>query len=209
MRRFVPLLAFSLTLVVCPPARANEDSVPLRFGASRNLVLTASTQLMLGSFGSGSRTLGQDPRLSWGHTSEGGGSTLLALALGADYFVVRDLSVGAAIAYGRELDRWGAGGSARVGYNVPLGSRFSVWPRVDISYEHWARGEASVASLNKLHVGGYAPLLFHPATHFFLGIGPMIDQGIYARSSDAAATNAEKPVTIVGLQSVLGGWFEP
>jgi hypothetical protein len=209
MRRFLLVLVFSLTALVCRRARANEDFVQFRFGASRNLVLTASTQLALGTFGSASRTLGQDSRLSLGHTSEGGGSTLLALALGADYFVVRDLSVGAAIAYGRELDRWGAGGSARVGYNVPLGSKFSVWPRIDLSYEHWARGEGSVATLNRLHVGGYAPLLFHPATHFFVGLGPMMTQGIYARSSDAAATNAEKLVTIVGLQSVLGGWFEP
>jgi hypothetical protein len=191
-------------LIPCRVARAQEPAE--RFGDSGQLVLSARTQVLLGTLATSRHAMAQDPGLSAGRTSETGGSSVLGLSVGADYFLLDGFSVGGSLAYGHEKDLNGIGGTARVGYDVPLGEWFSLWARGELSYAHWAR---DAGALNKVDVGASASLLYHPATHFFIGLGPMIVQGIYAQSSDAAATRADEIVTVVGAQSVIGGWFQP
>jgi hypothetical protein len=191
-------------LIPCRAARAQEPVE--RFGDPGQLVLSARTQVLLGTLATGRHAMAQDPSLSAGRTSETGGSSVLGLSIGADYFLLDGFSLGGSLAYGHEKDLDGVSGSARAGYDFPLGGCFSLWTRAELSYAHWAR---DAGALNKVDVGASASLLYHPATHFFVGLGPMIVQGIYAQSSDAAATRADEIVTVVGAQSVIGGWFRP
>jgi hypothetical protein len=193
-------------LVPCRAARAQDPAE--RFGDEGQLVLAARAQVLVGTLATSRRALPQDPSLSAGHTSEAGGSSVLSLSVGADYFLIDGFSLGGSLAYGHETDLSGIGASARAGYDLPLGEWFSLWSRMELSYARWGRDNAS-AVLHKLDVGASALLLYHPATHFFIGLGPMIAQGIYAHSSDAAATQADDLVTVVGAQSVIGGWFQP
>jgi hypothetical protein len=58
----------------------------------------------------------------------------------------------------------------------------------------------SVSGGNTASVGLYAPFLFHPGRHFFLGIGPDVSAAV------ASSNNAAKPITI-GLQATFGGWL--
>jgi hypothetical protein len=194
-------------LVPCRAARA-QDPVE-RFGDEGQLVLAARTQVLIGTLATSRRAMPQDPSLSVGHTSETGGSSVLGLSVGADYFLIDGFSLGGSLAYGHEADLTGLGASARAGYDLPLGQCFSLWSRVELSYARWERGNGASPVLHKLDVGASALLLYHPATHFSIGLGPMLMQGIYAHSSDAAATQADDLVTVVGAQSIIGGWFQP
>lgn len=200
---FVAILVASF---VIRPGAARAQEPLERFGDEGQLVLSARTQVLLGTLATSRHAMAQDPSLSAGRTSETGGSSVLGLSVGADYFLLDGFSLGGSLAYGREKDLDGIGGSVRTGYDVPLGGCFSLWARAELSYAHWAR---DTGVLNKVDVGASASLLYHPATHFFIGLGPMIVQGIYAQSSDAAATRADEIVTVVGAQSVIGGWFQP
>jgi hypothetical protein len=205
VRLSVPSVILATSILV--PCAARAEDPPERFGDQGQLVLAARTQVLLGTLATSRHALAQDPSLSAGRTSETGGSSVFGLSIGADTFLVDGFSVGGSLAYGHEGDLDGIGGSARVGWDFPLGQCFSLWTRGEISYTRWSRGASGV--LHKVDVGASASVLYHPATHFFIGLGPMLVQGLYAHSSDAAATRADELVTVVGAQSVIGGWFQP
>ena len=47
----------------------------------------------------------------------------------------------------------------------------------------------------------YAPFLFHPVPHFFIGLGPSL-------SIDVAGGNSSSRETTIGLRSTVGGYFD-
>jgi hypothetical protein len=88
----------------------------------------------------------------------------------------------------------------RAGYNIPVSESASLWPKVSVSIERndiptdqnaGATGGdlAVVADLS-------APLLFHPANHFFVGLGP----SLALKVGGAEGLN-------IALNSVVGGYF--
>jgi hypothetical protein len=120
---------------------------------------------------------------------------------GVDYFFVRNVSVGLDLgfAYG-DAKGYGADGSlvdtrsttlsggVRLGWNLPLGRRFSWYPRLTVGFES-IHHEQSLVMGNTISVVnsplGYPattetgpwinanlPLLLHVAPHFFFGAGP-------------------------------------
>jgi hypothetical protein len=210
----VPIVALAIVAsLFAPPGAvraesAPEDVRPEIFGDEGQLVLSARTQVLLGTLATSRRALPRDSSLSVGRTSETGSASVLAVSIGADYFLLDGLSLGGSLALGKEEEILGLGGSARAGYDLPLCETFSIWGRAELSYARWGKGNGSPGVLQKLDAGASVSLLYHPATHFFVGLGPMIVRGIYAHSSDAAATRATDLVTAVGAQSVIGGWFD-
>ena len=118
-----------------------------------------------------------------------------------DYFVARNVSLGLAVGLSYSDQRgYGADGSLvetqtknvqvgpRVSVNIPLGRSFSFFPGLTVGYE-WIETSESLVSGQSLSIVGYgvgfplthqsgpyisvyAPILFHPVSHFILGFGP-------------------------------------
>jgi hypothetical protein len=44
----------------------------------------------------------------------------------------------------------------------------------------------------------FAPIMFHPAPHFFVGFGPFLDTDL----------SGSDKVTTYGAKLTIGGWFE-
>jgi hypothetical protein len=55
-------------------------------------------------------------------------------------------------------------------------------------------------------VGLHAPVLFHPAPHFFVGLGPHLfhDLSRALRGADAVSNSKR---TFFGISTTVGGWF--
>jgi hypothetical protein len=146
------------------------------------------------------------------HTSvSGDSSTTFVLRPASDYFVIDHLSVGAftGVEYsstpGSSTTTYGIG--PRVGYDIPLSERFSIWPKAGLSFN------SSKVTLDPVTIGGfttpersdsnsalavnlYVPLMFH-SHHYFAGLGPSVDADI---------TGSPKATT-VAARLVVGGWL--
>ncbi|MDB4989761.1 MAG: hypothetical protein JWN04_4939 [Myxococcaceae bacterium] len=127
--------------------------------------------------------------------------TSLSLAPSIDYFVIRNLSVGGVLG----LDYSKTGGShalrftlgPRVGYNIEISRLLSVWPKIGVSYAH-TKSDAGGGTVkgNAAALNLYAPIMIHPAPHFFAGFGPFVD-------TDLSGNNR---ATVWGFKLTLGGW---
>ena len=148
--------------------------------------------------------------------SEGDASeTDFQLQPAVDYFVIANLSVGGQLSIRYNTEDAGSGDSIdttlvgvvpRVGYNIPLGSSASIWPRVALGYVH-----ASISTgVPAVSVSGYsivleafAPFLFHPVPHFFIGGGPIVSTELVSKVEDMEVAKT----TNLGLVSTIGGYF--
>ncbi len=164
-----------------------------------------------GAFGDqGQIAVSSDSSLSVSHTSISGTSTSkteVLLLPGIDYFVAHNVSVGGFVG----LDYVNQGGAhstafevgPRVGYNIPFAKRLSFWPKLGLSFTHLSVsgplvGSGSVSG-DHIALNLFAPVMFHPVTHFFVGFGPALDTDL---SGDA------KQTTVAG-RLTIGGWFGP
>jgi len=170
-----------------------------------------------GVFGAkGQLAISSDAGLSISNTSiDGidGSSTNIVMRPAVDYFVVDYLSIGGFL--GLEHNSAPGGKSTavsigpRVGYNIPLSERFSVWPKVGFSFASTSQETDEVELPSGATVGGddesstsmqlnlFAPVMFHPVQHFFIGFGPAFDLDL---SGDTKATT-------IAARLTLGGWI--
>lgn len=164
-----------------------------------------------GSFGaSGQIAVSSDAGLSISNTSTSGvdgSTTTLQLRPAVDYFIIDNLSVGGFL--GLDYTSVPTGHSTtfsvgpRVGYNIPFSPLFSVWPRAGLSFASTSQtvkapaGSDDSTSSSNLAVNLFAPVMFHPVPHFFLGFGPALDVDL---------TGDVKTTTVAG-RLTLGGWF--
>jgi hypothetical protein len=139
--------------------------------------------------------------------------TTITLAPAADVFVSRSFSLGAHVSWTHtqtsgvpETDSWSTG--LRVGYSLAMGPTFSFWPKVNVDYRHTSLVTTDLSmlqqgvfsreiSFDSMVVGIFAPVLFHPAAHFFVGVGP---------NFQAAVLSSASTDTSYGLMFTLGGW---
>jgi hypothetical protein len=142
--------------------------------------------------------------INFTHNTDTDESSLL-LAPAVDYFIAPQLSLGGQLMFfygtNNAFDRTDIGLRVRAGYNIPLRDMFSLYPRAGlglINYNIDAAGPAGSASSTVLSLFFYAPFLFHPVPHFFIGLGPALDVGL---TGDAKTTE-------LGLLSTVGGWFD-
>jgi hypothetical protein len=143
-----------------------------------------------------------------------GSTTNVELEPAVDYFVINGLSVGAFVAFDYtsvsdgHSSTFGVG--PRVGYNFTLSDLVSVWPKVGLSFEDdSSTANVSVAgeppgtststtvSSTHLAINAYVPLMFHPAPHFFAGLGPFLDADLTGNTR----------ATTFGGKMTVGGWF--
>jgi hypothetical protein len=139
-----------------------------------------------------------------------GSTTSFVLRPGVDYFLIKQLSLGAFVG----VDYGSVRGASttvfsigpRVGYDLAFSDYFSIWPRAGFSYnstksetDEQQLGGVTVPSTSDTNgaiaLNLFAPILYH--THrFFAGVGPALDTDL---SGDAKATTFAVRVT-------LGGW---
>jgi hypothetical protein len=169
-----------------------------------------------GRFGDhGQLTISSDAGLSISSTSTSGvdgSTTALTLRPAVDYFVANNISVGGFVG----LDYTSTSGAhsttfaigPRVGYNFAFAERFSFWPKLGFSYSSssttidtpvapGAPSSSGSVSGNHLALNVFAPVMFHPVQHFFLGFGPALDTDL---------TGDAKQTAIAG-RLTIGGWL--
>jgi hypothetical protein len=119
------------------------------------------------------------------------------------YFVLDHLALGGGLLY--EIDNLTVAGVDRpsvttagldiaASYDVPLDRFFSLF--VSTSLYGIQRGGTDVV----WGASAFAPLLFHPANHFFLGAG-------LSFAADLFASGDSPKATAFGLRSIVGGYF--
>jgi hypothetical protein len=210
-------------IAVTAPASAQESSTvapAASFGAPGQWVLGGATSLGV------SHDSHSDTSLS---------AFEVAGSLGVDLFVARNVSLGLDLGAGYSSAHTyvaGATGSfdrntawvslgPRVGFHVPLGDRFSFYPRLGAGIA-WRRdfvplvivdpGAGTVVDSNfpsdgfaRSSIGPwaslYAPVLYHLGPRFFVGFGPRV----YASFADDPTPQVEHPRVQAGLALEVGG----
>jgi hypothetical protein len=204
-RSFVFVIPAGLLAPLSADASESPEPVSTRqadvFGAAGQLVVSGAASMSL-----------EHTTFAQGNGPLPGPSTSFFIAPSADCFVVRGLTVGARLSYqhsdtsgGPTVDGLLVG--PRVGYNFTLNDHFSLWPTASITYGETWFGAGSHAQ--GVSVGGYAPLLYHPAAHFFVGLGPNFQTSVTATSSTPQGS-ADEPRSIqYGVALTVGGWVRP
>ena len=149
--------------------------------------VSAGAQESSGSFGSeGQFVISTDASASLGYSTQGSGIGYIFLEPGADYFLKKNLSVGSGLQvralFGSGDTIAAFGLNARIGYNIPLSERISVWPKGQVSLYIGDdilpfANQALPADVTVI-LEGYAPFLFHVTPHFFVGGGPRLAFGL-------------------------------
>ncbi len=235
MRRAVLSAAIVAAAILGSSTRAHADGP--RFGTAG--VLSISSEVNLGAtpsaVGALTNLLLPASMLSIGGASisnNGGSVAGFSLAPGADIFLVDGLSVGADLLFSylsfsspvNCVSPAGGGGcgasqsqsltafgvAPRIGYNIPLTDWLSLWPKAYVEYVGYSVSNNG-GSANATTVGAYAPLMFHVARHFFLGLGPYVATEVSANSGSGAGPLSPNPdkITSYGLFAVIGGWVKP
>lgn len=151
--------------------------------------------------------ISSDASLSFQYSSRSpnaGSETTFVLRPAADFFVVDNLSVGGFVLLSTQSTSSGNpnvntpssttfGIGPRVGYNIGFTPKLSFWPKGGFSFNSTSFGGASDS---RFAIYVFAPFLFHPAEHFFVGLGPDLNVDL---SGDVKTTN-------VGIDLTVGGW---
>jgi hypothetical protein len=155
-----------------------------------------------------------------------GSGTSFVVSPALDYFAIDGLSLGGSVVFGIFNPAHEGSGSGttvtlfaiapRIGVNIRLGDSVSFWPKMYFGYATTSVSDNGPTS-NATAIGIFAPFLFHPVPHFFVGIGPNLSTqlsnnvstssiGIGGTTIPGATVEAPK-VTQLGLQATFGGWL--
>jgi hypothetical protein len=209
----VPALA-AVTLMALPAAAQDRNSEESA-GPALPVVRANSPSGVFGS--EGQIAISSDAGLSISNTSISGvdgSTTSLVLRPAVDYFVIDYLSIGGFL--GVQYDSTSGGSTTaisigpRVGYNIPLSERFSIWPKIGFSFASTSQStddttvpggavtiEGDDETNTNLQLNLFAPVMFHPVQHFFLGFGPAFDLDL----------TGDNKATTIAARLTLGGWM--
>ncbi|NTX08828.1 MULTISPECIES: hypothetical protein [Myxococcus] len=155
--------------------------------------LMVSTSALAQSTGGGSGAFGNagqivvssDASANLGYTTEGAGYGFFNLAPSVDYFLKENLSIGSgvnlAVVFGDGDTAAAFGINARVGYNISLTEKVSVWPKAIVTLfvgDNILSLPDGTGSASTVILEGYAPFLYHVTSHFFVGAGPRLAFGL-------------------------------
>lgn len=203
--------------IVVPPQSPTLGPAP--FGAPGVVVVTADS-----SFAAGGIVYSKPSEAQYLYVDVGPGF---------DVFVARRLSIGGGLGFSYSNARgYVLDGSLveaeqsvfavgpRVGFDIPLGSVVSIYPRLTIGFR-WTRGERTtlktfggyipsprekqfdVAADERrgAYVNVFVPVLLHPTQSFFIGFGPSFFHG-----ADSSLVDQGPRTTIAGRMVVGGHW---
>lgn len=190
--------------------KPSAPSPRLLFGQKRQWVMTASST-------SASLT-------SEAFANSQAGRLYANLAVGADTFFADRVSIGfdteltfadekayflAGVQpiFVDETVSWGLAGGVRLGADVPFGRYFSWYPRLTLGVA-WSSSTTPELGVSVWTAGPWVrlfmPVLYHPVSHFFFGLGPRIDHtfvAVHNGNYDGAIS------TLVNVDLVVGGWW--
>ena len=86
-----------------------------------------------------------------------------------------------------------------LGAAIPLAERVSVFPRFSVRFLKNIPDNGA-SSLDLITMRGFAPLLFTPVPHFYIGFGPEF-------STDVATSSVTTKETGFGVATEIGGYF--
>ena len=162
--------------------------------------------------------MNEGPQLAIVHESSsmgGGSSTTIGIQPSLDYFVAPHISVGGQVGIAHGSTGLSVGGSSinqtvigvevRGGYELPLTDSVSLWPRLGIGYNHksYSGGGGADSSGYDLDLLVSVPVLWHPASHFFLGAGPALTTQLVNKVEGTS----QSKTTDIGLTALIGGYF--
>ncbi len=163
---------------------------------------------------------GTDVGASWLQYDNSAATQLqLSFSPNLDYFVARNVSIGLDLGlFYTDARGYASDGTVvetkttdifagpRVGLNIPFGSAVSWWltGAAGIRTTTSSYSDGPGTSRDGPYVSLYLPLLFHPASHFFFGIGPSFTHSFGALQG--GPNGAEEPTTI-GAGFLVGGYW--
>jgi hypothetical protein len=235
MRPTVTVAVLAAALLV--PAIASAQEGP-GFGRRGEVAITWDQSIATTYVGSVAQGQGQVaavlPPPSWSmieaqytnFDNNGGSYTRFGVAPTLDYFVVDNLSLGAQLLFDlltnsppsaapgapqpQSTTYITFGIAPQIGYNIALGDSFSFWPKAYFAYAATSVSNNGPSS-SVAAIGLFAPLLYHPVRHFYLGIGPNVSRQVGDSSSQSAGnvttTTYPNKATAVGFMATFGGYF--
>lgn len=145
-------------------------------------------------------------------------ATGLTLAPAASYFVTPKLSVGLHTLLGYNTTHYTDSDTRQkqtmfaigpsLGYAVPLTEHVSLWPQLEATYFHgwWSSpGAVGPDTSSGISASVGLPVLWSPAEHFFVGVGPNVDW--FSGWLENGAFTGDR--VLVGLTTSIGGYFAP
>jgi hypothetical protein len=196
-RSSIALIISLVTFAGAARAEAEEPSPPSsdasRFGSKHSLVISGDFSLAV-------------QRYAW---TPGPTDTSITVRPRLDYFVLDHLSVGGSVEFGYTVgtsysvtSQHTVSIGPRIGYEIPLGDRISLWPNLGLSSRTW------MMTVDPWPSGAYwtlnavasADLVAPLAPHFFMGLGPYLTRQI-------AGSGSTSPGTGYGVVSTIGGWI--
>ncbi len=227
-RRVVRLVAAATALTLAPGlARADDVTAPRADSVSEPAAPfgTAGQWVVSGSSDIGLQAASYDQSSASDFSA--------TFAPGLDYFVARNLAFGITVDLNYAKGKgYGADGSlvqttsttisggVRMAYNLQLGSRLSLYPRISLGAEAVSRqqqlasgttlsvGSSAVGAASTEQIGPwaefYVPLVWQLAPHFFFGFGPSVyrDFGVVQGASGGIGQSTE-----FGVGFVVGGMW--
>jgi hypothetical protein len=207
------LAAASAAQAQDPPATTDPAPAPTTpaatttagggFGQVGQMVVTGALQFQL-SHSSTSSVMGVG----------GGSSNTVIITPSLDYFVAPNISVGGTLGIAHEAEGGSGTGSvttigigARGGYHLAINDMLSLWPQLQLAYNHLSidpgvPGSSSLSGYT-FDLSIFAPLLYHITQHLFFGIGPVFQTELISKVEG----NDFPKQTDFGLASVLGGYW--
>jgi hypothetical protein len=187
-----------LTVVSAAHAEAEQPLPPSsegpRFGGQQTLAISGDFLLAVQRYSSTS------------FSSE----TNVTVRPALDYFVLDHLSVGGLVGFGYmggpgplDASRLSFAIGPRVGYEIALADRFSIWQNLGTSYlrsRDRYNGQWFGPASWTLNATAGADVIGQIAPHFFMGLGPYVVSELARSGGDASGTG-------YGVTSTLGGWL--
>jgi hypothetical protein len=211
-------IALISTLAVCvafaPAALAqdNDDDDDVEVRTTDRGLPEVRPNSPSGIFGTkGQKAVSSDAGLSVSNTSVSGvdgSTTTLTLRPAVDWFFAENISLGGFVGVDYTSQTGGSSSvisiGPRIGYNLPVSERMSVWPKIGFSLANTTVNTDAVGGIpdqEESNTSGqlnlFVPVMFHPVQHFFLGLGPALDLDL----------SGENKATTVAVRLTLGGWI--
>jgi hypothetical protein len=186
----------AIAFVPASPARAQDESAPF----ANPPPASAAPMARGGSFGApgqwvASMRTAPGSGFLYFHNPSGDGWEI-SIHPAIDYFLANRISVGGVFGYTYSPAMSGTTTvdmGARVGFNLDMSGTFGFWPLAGVAARVFNSGNVTDTS-SALQV--FAPFLWHPVSHAFLGLGPSFNAGLSGGD-----------YTEVGLDFIIGGWL--
>jgi len=187
-----------------PPQPMESAPTTVLFGAPGQLVI--SDDLLISAI----NTKYSPPDSTVGGASSS--ETFIQFQPAVDIFVARNLSIGGQVSISlysedqTDTSTTRVGVLPRIGYNIPLGSKASIWPRLAAGYyfrTDSAGGGYPSTSGYTFTFKAFVPVLFHPVPHFFIGGGPIFSTDLVSQYDDVDSFTTSE----YGVQTTVGGYF--